>query len=248
MTVLIVDDEPYMVEYMKTLVNWEGYGFDKVLTASGGSLAKDLIIQHKPELLVTDIKMPKISGLDLAELIAENKYPTKVIIISGYSEFEYAKQAVRYGVSEYMVKPVLKADFVETLERILEKGSETDNVSMTDGSGCLRDKNDVVAYVKKYICENYEKDLSLDTLGSIVHLHPAYLSKIFKEVSDENLSGYITDVKMQKAAELLEHTELKVQDIMKQLGYQKCQHFSKLFKDKYGVTPKEYRINRRQFC
>lgn len=248
MTVLIVDDEPYMVEYIKKIVDWEGYGFDKVLTASGGSLAKDFILEYKPELLVTDIKMPKISGLDLAELIYENKYPTKVIIISGYSEFEYAKQAVRYGVSEYMVKPVLKADFAETLERILENNKTTENGNLSEGSGCLRDKKDVVAYVKKYICENYEKDLSLDTLGSIVHLHPAYLSKVFKEVSDENLSGYITDVRMQKAAQLLENTELKVQDIMRQLGYQKCQHFSKLFKDKYGVTPKEYRASKRQYC
>lgn len=247
MTVLIVDDEPYMVEYMKKLVDWDSYGFGKVLTANGGSLAKDLIMQHKPELLITDIKMPKVSGIDLASLIYENDYPTKVIIISGYSDFEYAKQAVRYGVSEYLVKPVLKADFVETLERILEKCFESEPDHSMEGSGCLRDKKDVVAYIKKYICENCEKDLSLDVLGAMVHLHPAYLSKIFKEVSDVNLSGYITDVKMQKAAELLEETDWKVQDVMKQLGYQKCQYFSKLFKEKYGVTPKEYRMNKRQF-
>ena len=116
----------------------------------------------------------------------------------------------------------VKADFVETLERILEKCFESEVDHSMEGSGCLRDKKDVVAYIKKYICENCEKDLSLDVLGVMVHLHPAYLSKIFKEVSDVNLSGYITDVKMQKAAELLEETDWKVQDVMKQLGYQKC--------------------------
>lgn len=246
MTVLIVDDEPFMVEYIKAIVDWESYGFHKVLTAGGGSLAKDLLMQYKPELLITDIKMPKVSGLDLVALIEENHYPTKSIIISGYSDFEYAKKAVRYGVSEYLVKPVLKDDFVETLERIFEKFFETENNEM-EAESCLKGKKDVITYVQRYICENYDKDLSLDALGAIVHLHPAYLSKIFKEVSDVNLSGYITDIKMQKAAELLEQTDMKVQEIMKQLGYQKGQYFSKLFKEKYGVTPKEYRINKRQF-
>lgn len=247
MTVLIVDDEPYMVDYMKTIVDWESYGFDTVKTAGGGSLAKELLTKYEPELLITDIKMPKISGIDLSAFIEEEQYTTKVIIISGYSDFEYAKQAVRYGVFEYMVKPVLKADFEETLERILGKCFEADIGNEMTDSNCLRDKNAVVAYVKKYVCENCEDDLSLEILGGIVHLHPAYLSKIFKEVSDMNLSGYITEIKMQRAAELLEQTDRKVQDVMKQLGYQKSQHFSKLFKEKYGVTPKEYRRNKRQF-
>lgn len=244
MTVLIVDDEPYMVDYMKTLVDWEKYGFQKVLTAGGGSLARDLLMQHQPELLITDIKMPKISGLDLSAWIDENGYATKVIIISGYSDFEYAKQALRYGVSEYVVKPVLKEDFVEVLERVIGKrmeGMDRSDAAYEEG----QDKNAVVAYVKRYIGENYEKELSLDTLGALVHLHPAYLSKIFKEISNTNLSGYITEVRLQKAGELLEQTDLKIREVMYRVGYHKSQYFSGLFKEKYGVTPKEYRMRKR---
>lgn len=242
MTVLIVDDERYMIEYMKTLVDWAAYGFDRVLTAGGGSLARDLIMEYRPELLVTDIKMPKVSGIDLSALIDANEYRTKVIVISGYSEFEYAKQALRYGVAEYLVKPVLKADFVEALERILQRNFEKE-----DGSGRESgEKYETIAFLKEYINGHFDQDLSLDALGEVVHLHPAYLSKIFKEVTDVNLSGYITDVRMQKAAELLEKTDLKVNEVMKRLGYQKSQYFSKLFKEKFGVTPKEYRTSRRR--
>lgn len=246
MTVLIVDDEAYMLEYMKNLVDWGSYGFDRVLTAAGGSLARDLLCQHKPELLITDIKMPKISGLELSALIDEEDYPTKVIIISGYGDFDYAKQALRYGVSEYLVKPVLREDFVESLERILEKHFELPAGGAAGKPDILQDKNDAVEYVKRYIWENFDQDLSLEALGAVVHLHPTYLSKIFKEVSDRNLSAYVTDVKMQKAAELLVQSDRKVQDIMNQLGYQKSQHFSKLFKERYGMTPNRYRLlNRR---
>ena len=169
-----------------------------------------------------------------------------MIIISGYSDFEYAKQAMRYGVSEYLVKPVLKDDFVESLERLWQKYFEADGEEEASRADILQSKDDVVAYVKKYISENTDKDLSLEALGAVVHLHPAYLSKVFKEVSDMNLSGYVTDMKMQRAAQLLAQSDRKVSDIMNQLGYQKSQHFSKLFKERYGMTPNRYRIvNRR---
>lgn len=232
-----------MVEYMKTLVDWKAYGFNRVLTARGGGLARDLLAKYRPELLITDIKMPKISGLDLSRMIYENKYQTKVVIISGYSDFEYAKQALRYRVSEYLVKPVLKEDLIETLGRILQNQTGYDEKGEREEPG-QSDKHAAVASVKAYIVENYGKDLSLEALGDAVNLHPVYLSRIFKEVTDINLSSYISDVRMQKAAELLAQTDLKVQEVMDRLGYKKRQHFTRLFKEKYGMTPKEYRTNR----
>lgn len=246
MKVLIVDDEPYMIEYIKKLVDWGSYGFNQVLTAKGGSMARDLLQEHRPELLITDIKMPKISGLDLSRIIEENHYPTKVIIISGYSEFEYAKQALRYGVSEYLVKPVLKNDFMESLGRVLEKSFDKQTGAENRADDIPDDQRDVISQVKKYIGGNCDKNLSLDALGEIVHLHPAYLSKIFKDSTDKNLSNYITDARMQKAAQLLEQTGLRIHEVMEQVGYQKSQHFSKLFKERYGVTPKEYRKNKQR--
>lgn len=242
MTVLIADDERYMVEYIETLVDWKAYGFDRVLTAYGGSLARDLLLEYRPELLITDIKMPKVSGLDLSALVDEKEYQTKVIIISGYSEFDYAKQALRYGVAEYLVKPVLKEELVEALERILDRNFEREEAAAKERG----EKYETIHVLKAYINEHFDQDLSLDTLGEVAHLHPTYLSRIFKEVTDVNLSEYITDVRMQKASELLEGTNLKVNEVMKHVGYQKSQHFSKLFKEKFGVTPKEYRIKKRR--
>ena len=242
MTVLIVDDETYMVEYMKNLVDWKACGFDQVLTAKGGGLARDLLAKYRPELLITDIKMPKITGLDLSRLIDENRYQTRVIIISGYSDFEYAKQALRYRVSEYLVKPVLREDLEEALERILPGSTKGGERGESEEQGPSRDKYAAVSSVKAYIHENYSQDLSLDALGDAVNLHPVYLSRIFKEVTDVNLSAYIADVRMQKAAKLLDETDLKVHEVMDKLGYRKRQHFTKLFKEKYGMTPKDYRM------
>ena len=249
MTVLIVDDEVFMVDYIKGLIDWQAYGFDCILTANSGSLARDYIKEHQPQLLITDIKMPKVSGLELASMIDDNKYGTKVIIMSGYSDFTYAKQALRYGVSEYLVKPVLQEEFVETLERILQcpnfkNDKESDNG--TKAGYMTGDKRAIITCVKKYINENFDQCLSLDVLGEVVHLHPAYLSKIFKEATEVNLSRYVTDIRMERAAELLDQTCMKVHEVMQKTGYQKSQHFSKLFKERYGITPQEYRRRIRQ--
>lgn len=186
--------------------------------------------------------MPKITGLDLSRLIDENRYQTRVIIISGYSDFEYAKQALRYRVSEYLVKPFLREDLEEALERILPGSTKGGERGESEEQGPSRDKYAAVSSVKAYIHENYSQDLSLDALGDAVNLHPVYLSRIFKEVTDVNLSAYIADVRMQKAAKLLDETDLKVHEVMDKLGYRKRQHFTKLFKEKYGMTPKEYRM------
>lgn len=95
--------------------------------------------------------------------------------------------------------------------------------------------------VENYIKENIESDLSLELLASVVHLNPSYLSRYFKESTGENLSNYVTRCKMEKAAWLLDNSEQKINEIMQQLGYQKSQHFAKIFREQYGVSPKEYK-------
>lgn len=236
MRVLIVDDEPYMVDYLRKLVDWEQHGFEHVYTAGGVSMARDLLDKYQPELLITDIRMPKISGLDLCRHIFERKYSTKVMILSGYGEFEYAKQAIQYGVSEYLLKPILKEEFEEILEKMLER-----HFAMQKEQHEKEKTGDVIFEVENYIKENIESDLSLELLASVVHLNPSYLSRYFKESTGENLSNYVTRCKMEKAAWLLDNSEQKINEIMQQLGYQKSQHFAKIFREQYGVSPKEYK-------
>lgn len=238
MTVLIVDDEAYMVDYLKTIVDWNAYGFDQVLTAGGGSLARDMITKYQPELLITDIMMPKISGIDLSRLIDENRYATKVIIISGYSDFEYARQAFRYQVAEYLVKPVVKEDFTETLERILHREFWTEEKGNGGFSG---DRQDPVLFIQDYIKEHYAEELSLTLLGEVANLHPVYLARIFKETTGDTPAAYIIAVRMEKAAQLLCESNMRIYEIMERVGYKKQQYFTRLFKEKYGMTPKEYR-------
>lgn len=228
-------DQDFLYEIKEMAAGMDQGGSILMFGGEINVLSQKSVEQKKPELLVTDIRMPRVSGLDLVKYIDEKNYPTKTIILSGYSEFEYAQQALRYGVTEYLVKPILKKDFQISLEHVMEKFFEKEESFPDDG----------ISAVKKYIAEHVGEDLSLEILGEVAHLHPAYLSKTFKEETGKNLSAYITDVKMERAAELLSGTDRWVHEIMESVGYQKSQYFSKIFKEKYGVTPNEYRRTHR---
>lgn len=130
MKVLLVDDENHILEYLKHLIRWSDFGYDTVLTATSGQAASQLLQAEKPALLITDIRMPEVSGLDLARLVTTNKLATQVVILSGYSEFDYAQQALRYGVVDYLLKPVLQPDLEKVVRHVAQLRQENFDLSM----------------------------------------------------------------------------------------------------------------------
>lgn len=118
MKLLIVDDEKSIIEYLKNLLNWKEYGFDEIKTFTSSTSAKTYLLESEPDIMITDICMPAITGLDLAKIAMENKLKTKVIILSGHSDFKYAQQALRLGTIDYLLKPIKKQDLMPVIKRV----------------------------------------------------------------------------------------------------------------------------------
>ena len=116
--VLLVDDEPMILKGMEEGIPWEKYGFEVAGTASNGKEAWEIIQNNRPDVLISDIRMPFMNGLELVKLLKENYIKMKVILVSGYDEFEYAQEAIRYGVSEYLLKPLSMPQVEELLNNI----------------------------------------------------------------------------------------------------------------------------------
>ncbi|UJF16723.1 response regulator [Jeotgalibaca sp. MA1X17-3] len=131
---MIVDDEKYVVEYLKNLINWLRYGFTSVRTFHNSIIAKEEIERDAPDLLISDIRMPEISGIDLLKTVFQKKLPTQVIFLSGHSEFEYAQKAIHYGASDYLLKPVVKNKLIEAVETIISE-IETEEMEIRNKSG-----------------------------------------------------------------------------------------------------------------
>lgn len=116
--VLLVDDEPMILRGMEEGIAWESYGFEIAGTASNGQEAWEIIQNDRPDVLISDIRMPFMSGMELVKIIADNYIKMKIILISGFEDFEYAQKAIRYGVSEYLLKPVSMTQMEQLLKRI----------------------------------------------------------------------------------------------------------------------------------
>lgn len=119
--VFLVEDEIVVREGIRKNIQWEQYGFSYVGDAPDGELALPLIRQIQPDLLITDIKMPFMDGLALSELVRKELPRTKIVIISGYDDFAYAQQAIRMGVEQYLLKPVIKEKMVDLLSSLYKK-------------------------------------------------------------------------------------------------------------------------------
>ena len=116
--VFLVEDEIVMREGIKNNINWEEEGFEFAGEASDGELAYPLIQKTRPDILITDIKMPFMDGLELSRLIKQEMPDIRIIILSGYDEFEYAKEAINIGITDYLVKPVSGAQLLAAVKKV----------------------------------------------------------------------------------------------------------------------------------
>ena len=122
--VVIADDEPKVNLLLQKIVNWEALGFEIVGTAQDGIRALELIKKENPDLVMTDIRMPGCDGMELIRQAKEANPDVMFIVVSGYRQFEYARTALKYGVEDYLLKPVKADELTRLLKNIYEKKSE----------------------------------------------------------------------------------------------------------------------------
>ncbi len=118
--VFLVEDEAIIRRGIRDNINWEEHGFEFVGEAGDGEYAYPLILKTEPDLLITDVKMPFMDGLELSRLVKKALPQTKIVILSGYNEFDYAKEAIKIGISDYLLKPVTSANLIDALKKVAE--------------------------------------------------------------------------------------------------------------------------------
>lgn len=151
--ILIVDDEPFIRQGLRILINWNSYGYNIIGEASNGNEALKFIEENNVDLIITDIKMPEMDGLALVKNIYEkwNK-KIKCIMLSGYYEFEYAKTAIKYGVKEYILKPIEREELINILISFKEEYDKEKELHYIKRK---KDKIIYERYLDKIICNKY---------------------------------------------------------------------------------------------
>lgn len=372
---LIVDDEPLILSRFDALMPWEDYGIEAIYKASGGAQALEILQSTQIDILITDIKMPGMDGLELLERIRRMNNPVSVIVLSGYNDFALAKRALTWGIENYLLKPVEQRELDGTLLSIVDKldRKRAEDTKIREGTDLLRENiiirlvsgsiedtelidriaflgmnfhgeyilaasvkfpNDpgdyaemsrlaskvsddvnlwcapdpdgglialfcwsgdelnpeecerrlterlaafaqgyvvrfgslrrgwdqahaswmdavepaadreiypIVETVKDYVRAHIGDEMSLKTLAQRYHVNAAYLGQVFKKATGGIFSGYLANMRIERAKELLTETDLRISDIARMVGYANSSYFSNQFKSLTGCYPMEYR-------
>ena len=244
--VVVAEDEQLILKSIVRRINALDIGFEVVGSAEDGKTALELVEKYSPDVLVSDIKMPVMDGLELFKVVS-SKYPhIKKIIISGYNDFKYAQLALKYEAIDYLLKPLNTPELKETLNRIGISLDAQRNI-LKQNIFNLKDNHtysseEIAHLIKLYIKENYTQDISFDVIAQNFNFNSSYLSKIFTKHIGENPSKYIMSLRINKAKYLLKsNKDLSIKDIGEAVGYSNQFYFSRIFKTIVGKSPGIYR-------
>jgi two-component system response regulator YesN len=235
---IIIDDETELLEGLSEYFPWESLGF-RVAGAFGDCrTALQYCRSRRVDVVLTDIRLPFFSGFDLIRKLKNMEHVPLFCVMSAYSDFEYAKQAIQFGVQDYLVKPSSFEDIEKVFINIRRTLDANTGANIPRQAFC---DNPLVNKAMEII----EKKTSSCTLNSIAEeldIHSSYLSRLFKEKIGENFQDYLVRKKMTLAAEMLVgKVGYRNNEIAAALGYQDAQNFCRIFRKHYGVSPQQYR-------
>ena len=259
---IIADDDEIICNGLARVIDWKSAGVQVVATAFDGEEALKKIKLFHPEIVILDITMPFVSGLELAKLLNSEYADIRVILHTAYKDFEYARQAIKYHVFDFLTKPCHHNEVlfsvkqaIADIEKAGRTGETRDNdhdAGKNDISGISIDKTSGMGKEKpgyaqlmqmeifEYIRHNYsDPDINLTDSAKALHISPSYLQTLLKKYDNTNFSDLLNRIRMEEAMKLLKEGNLKIYEVAFQIGLNSSQYFSRKFKKYYGIEPRD---------
>lgn len=239
---ILVEDDYNIRMGLSNFFPWNSLGFQLIQSFENGKKALDFLRVNKVDVVLTDIRMPVMDGLELARELKNISPGTLVIFLSAYRSFDYAQEALNYGVRNYIVKSTKYDDLIEIFKKIrcdLDQ-KNTAAVPLPESLPEPRLDNRTIRQIIDLIDSDITR-ASLQYLADAMQINPVYLSRFFKEKTGINFSDYLLKKKMESASALLKETNYSIYEISELVGYSNDKNFSRAFKKYYGVPPTSYR-------
>lgn len=235
--VFIVEDEEKSRKLLKMLILELNMGFEVVGEAGNGRTALDTPELSEADVILTDIRMPLMDGIEFAEKALQKNRKYRIIIVTAYDEFEYARKGIQIGVKDFILKPFKRAELAEALSKV--KAELQAEQTAEDGNPLSLN---LAGKVKEYIKENLsDPDLSLIKAAEKFYVNSSYLSRQFKKECDVTFGEYLMKARIDKAILYLENSSMKAYEIGERVGIPDSKYFGKCFKKITGVSIQEYR-------
>lgn len=258
-TVILVDDQPLCLKGMETGFDWGKYGFEIVYKTTNQEVALEMIKELNPDVVCTDMRMPQISGIELIKAARAMNAKAEFIIVSGYEDFKEACEAIRYNAFRYCLKPLDKSNtdsILQELKEVLDdkhrqKERQEEALRSVQQTGIQQTTTEDVRNYKfkkllLYIEKHYAETMSLAELADKFEINASFASRLFSQYFGMGYSQYLTNLRLQKAAELLQTTRIPLQTVAYTVGFNDYAYFSRTFKRYYGESPYDYRCREKK--
>jgi two-component system response regulator YesN len=245
---LILDDDIQIREGIKNGVDWESLGFGEVQSAGDGIAGLVTARKMAPDMVLSDVRMPGMDGLEFLHAVKELFPRIKVILISGYDDFEYLQKAIRYGADAYELKPVKIQNLLRLVEELkgkaaLEKALPGPEIPEKKPP---RFADSRINRAAEYVHTHLSADLGIRVLGKELRMSPNYFCSLFRKKTGLSFNSYVNQTRLEASVYLLEHTDQRISEIADNTGFRDSVYFTQVFKKQYGCSPSEYRRNSRK--
>lgn len=251
MKLLIVDDEENTRIGLRDFVPWSELGIDAISVAGEGYAALDLFSREDPDIILCDVRMPRMNGIEFARRAKMMKPGCKLIFLSGFSDKEYLKAAIKLGATDYIEKPVIMNELKSVIEQAVKQLDE-ERVSEKPETGPINDWQDPASRkdpadikihkLEAYVEKHYgDKGLSIQRISQHLDLSLNYTCGLFKKKTGRTINDYIISLRVRKARDMLKDRDIRIYEIADRAGFRNANYFARIFKKKTGFSPSEYR-------
>jgi len=258
---IVIDDEAWIREGLVQHIDWHRMQITFLGAFSDGDEALGFLRQAPVDLIISDIRMPHMSGLELLRFIREEAIEnsrlqrTKVIFLSGFGDFSYAQEALRLGATDFLLKPAdvemieqallrAKDQWATEMEYDLQRSIRLGHPNRSSGKGSVASEQQpshLVTRALYLMMEHYTEDIQLGQIADSLYVTPNYLSRLFRQETGLSFSEQLSQIRLKKACELLISSPSKIYQVGESVGYPNSRYFSEWFQKQTGMTPGEYR-------
>ncbi len=239
---LIIDDERPVRIAIQKLGNWNHHNLEKPFECENGAEGLKLMRELHPCLVFVDMQMPVMTGTEFLKKACDEFKDTAYIVVSGYDDFSYAQSALRYGAVDYILKPVVETELNNSIASAMKKLFPDEEFGINRESAMSADE--VAEMIRDTIEKNYSDNIRITDFSDRFYFSREYLSRLFKQKYGLGIYEYLTNVRMERAKQLLAMTDTRIRDISLRVGFPDTNYFSKAFHNYTGKTPSEFRKNK----
>lgn len=248
--VLLVEDEEMILKNLQFMIDWDGLDCVVIATAENGRDGAQKILSYRPDLVITDIRMPYVGGLEMVEQ-TRDQVIYETILLTGYGEFSYAKKAIALDVFQYLLKPVDPDELRQAVEKARQRVDERKRVREWESSGqeprpllqLPQEETRPASRTERmirYIQENYQKKITIQQLSEEMDLSVSYLHSKFKASTGYTFNDFLNRYRVQQAVRYMRESNMKIYEIAEAVGIPDYKYFNLVFKKYIGVSPSQF--------